>query len=382
MLASKHTIYLTKKYQLNGDGSTPTNVFMFNENGRKLQAKWIRKTIDMNAGSFVILDHNNTILHEAERGLTKRNYYIEAIDFSDMKDKLSINPFDLVKDTSEIHFMFFNILHAVWDNADPDITAMSNLIDAFASCTYSMFKDRKDKLNMDTMKKMVYSVRANCQTDNGTVMLSDAIFAGMKDQNSMPCKYYAQFKRAAGERVDEIAEKVAQVFDRLNENDMEMMSVTDESLLNVFNFKTAVFVNVNSPEEEHSAKIMITLLNYFIQRLASHQQVLFVLDDLDAKYNFASLPHWMKEAPEYDASFIVINNDLSEFKATPMLEKYFKNLQKQVGASILVHHDDNAIKYAEELPMNRDDMNEFMDQEFIATVLIPTQGISDQDELF
>ena len=25
---------------------------------------------------------------------------------------------------------------------------------------------------------------------------------------------------------------------------------------------------------------------------------------------------------------IVINNDLSEFKATPMLEKYFRNLQK------------------------------------------------------
>lgn len=380
-MASKHTIYLTKAHQLNGDENTPTNVFVFNENGKKLQAKWLRKTIDVNSGSFVILDHNNTILNEVERGLVKRNYYIEKIDFSNMTNGLSINPFDLVKDTSEIHFMFFNILHAMWENSDPDLTAMSNLLDAFASCVFFMFSSKKDKLNMNTMKTMVHSVRANCQTDNGVVRLSDAIFAGIKDQDSMPCKYYAQFKRAAGERVDEIAEKVAILFDMFNENDMEMMSVTDESLLNAFNFKTAVFVNVNNESEEHSAKIMVTLLNYFIQRIAIHQHVLFVIDDLDAKYGFASLPYWMKEAPDYDASFIVFNNDLSEFKSTPILEKYFRNLQKTVGASVLIHHNDVAIKCETDAPLDSDSINELIEQEYLATVLIPSQQVNDQDEL-
>ena len=382
MLASKHTIYLTKNHTLTESENASSNVFMFNENGPALQAQWVRKNIELNDGCFVILDHKKAIAREAERGLLKRNYYIEEVNLSDMKNGISVNPFDLVRDTSEIHFMFINFLYAMWDNADQDITAMSNLMDAFASCIFFMFSEQKDKMNMETMRKMVYSVRATCQTENGIVPLSDAIFANIKDQDSMPCKYYAQFKRAAGERFHEVAEKVAKVFDMFTDSDMEMMSVTDESLVDSFNFKTAVFVNVEREEEEHSAKLLIVLLNYFIQRVANHAKVMFVLDGLDAKNTLVSLPHWMKESAEHDMSFVVINDDLTEFKAQPRSEKFFRNLQKTVVASVLVHHNDVAVKFANRLPTNDEEMSELMEQEYIANVLIPAEGISEQDELF
>lgn len=369
MDANKHNIYLTKNHTLQGSANPSANVFMFNENGPLLQAKWVKKTIESNDGCFVILDHKNIILNEVEKGLVSRNYYIEKINFADMHDGVSINPFDLVTNTSEIHFMFLNLLYAMWDNTDPDIAAMSNLIDAFASCTYFMFQHQKAKLNMQTMRKMVYSVRANCQTEDGIVPMSDAIFGGINDQESMPCKYYAQFKRAAGERHAEIAEKVAQVFDMFSENDMEMMNKTDVSLIDSFNFKTAFFLNVERSNEEHSAKLMTILLNYFVQRKASSSKVMFVIDNLDARRGLISLPHWLKEAPEYNISFIVMNDNLAEFTATPRAEKYFRNLQQVVSASVLVHRNEDA-------NVDNEDLN------CVVRVLVPSEGTSEMDELF
>jgi hypothetical protein len=382
MLASKHSIYLSKNYQLDGATTPSTNVFMFNENGPTVYAKWVKKNVDLNNGCFVIMDHKQAIMKEVEKSLKKRNYYIENINFSDADDEIKINPFDLVKDTSEIHFMFLNFLYAMWDNTDPDITAMSNLIDAFASCVFFMFANQKDKMNMTTLRKMVYSVRANCQTPDGVIPMSDAIFTGIKDQESMPCKYYAQFKKAAGERQDEVAEKLAKVFDMFTENDIRMMSKTDPNLEDSLRFKTAIFVNIDKAEEEHSAKIMTVLLNYFVQHTAQHAHVLFVIDDLDAKHTLISLPHWMKEASDHDMSYLVINENLAEFKATPRAEKFFRNLQKTVEASILVHRNDAVIKFANELPTTYDDMDEMMENECVATVIIPSAEISENDELF
>lgn len=382
MIASKHTIYLTKNYELSGENHELTNVFVFNENGSKVQAKWIQKNLEANKGSFVILDHKDAIYSTVEKSLIKKNYFIDKIDFSNIGDGIKVNPFDLVSDTSEIHFMFLNFLYSMWDNTDPDLPAMSNLVDAFASCMFFMFEHQKEKLNMVTLKKMVDSVRANCQTDDGVVPMSDAIFAGIKDQDSMPCKYYAQFKKATRERSAEVAEKVATVFDSLTETDFQMMAETDESLTESFAFKTAIFVNVNNEEQEHSAKLMITLLNYFVQKIDSHPSVLFILDELDAKYGMVSLPYWMKEAHEYNMSFIVIGNDLAGFKENPRAEKFFRNFQKAVGASVLIHHNEVAKKFENELPTTDDDIGLLMDGDYIATVLIPSDDVSDQDELF
>jgi hypothetical protein len=160
-----------------------------------------------------------------------------------------------------------------------------------------------------------------------------------------------------------------------------MMESTDESLADSFDFKTAVFVNVNNTEEEHSSKLLMILLNYFVQRITNHSHVLFILDSLDTQFGLISLPYWMKEAAEYNMSFLVINDDLASFQANRRVEKFFRNLQKSVAASVLVHHNDAAIRFANELPTTGDELNDFIEQDCIATVLIPSQDISEQDEL-
>ena len=383
MEASKHIIYLTKNHSLPIIEKANSNIFMFNENGQTVQAKWLKKTIEQFNGCFVIMDHNNAILHETSKALMKRNYFIEEMDLSNPHDGIKINPFHLVTNTSEIHFMFLNILYAMWDNQDPDIAAMSNLIDAFASCVFFMFNNNKEKLNMYALRKMIYSVRATLNTENGPVPMSDAIFDGIKDQESMPCKYYAQFKKAAGERQGEIAEKVAQVFDKFTDADMVMMSETDSYLTDELNSKTALFLNVNKEADEHTAKIAFILLNYFVQHIQSHQHALFVVDKLNDTNNMLiSLPYWMKEANEHDMSFIVISNDLSCFMSNPRAEKYFRSIQKESAAYVIVNQNTTAQKYASDLPMTDEEMMEFTNQEILAIIQIPGLNISEKDLLF
>ena len=379
MLASKHKIYLTKNYRLE-NSEIPTNVFLFNENGPHVQSQWIKKNIDCNDGTFIVLDHDNNILKAVEKRLYKRNYYTDVIDFNDPEKLIHINPFDLVTNTSEIHFMFLNMLYIMWDNDDPDLPAMSNLIDAFASCVFSMFATDKTKMTMATLKKMISSVRATMQTPDGPVMLSDAIFAKIQDQESMPCKYYAQFNKATGDRKQRVAEKVAILFDSFTDMDLAMMSETDESLSDEIGFKTAMFINVDDERHEHSAKLLLTLMNYFVQTLESHQKTMFILDKLDSENLMVSLPYWLKEAPDNDMSFIICCNNLASFKIKNESERFFKNLQKNLSASVLIHHKDKNTK-KDVLPTSSDTMNDYLDDEYIATVLVG-EDIKDQDVLF
>ena len=374
MVASKHTIYLTRNHRLVGNGDSPTNAFLFNTHGPLVRACWVSKNIELNEGSFIVLDHKKTIFKMVEKSLLERNYYVESVDFGTEMDTCCVNPFDLVHDTSEIHFMFLNFLHVMWDNADPDIAAMSNLIDAFASCLYFMFINQREKMNMRALQKMVYSCRSKCQTDDGESILTDAIFAGLKDQESMPCKYYAQFKRAAGERYEEVAEKLAKVFDMFTERDLQMMDATDWDLADSLRFKTAVFVNVNREEEEHSAKLLLILLNYLIQQAEKHGNVLFILDNMSANYSFASLPYWMKEASKYSMSFLLICDDVAKFASSPRTERYFKHLQDAFSASVLT-------KFNAETKATSGDMDK-MKEECVATVIIPSNTINEQDVLF
>ena len=381
MSANKHTIYLTKKHKLIYNNENPSNVLMFSENGRVLTSKWLKKTLEEKDGAFIIMDHNNAILKETEKCLKERSYYIEKIGFINNRNDIRINPFDLVQDTSEIHYMFLSFLYAMWDNTDNDIPAMSNLIDAFASCVFFMFANQTEKRNMETLKKMIYSVRATCKTPDGVVCLSDAIFAGIKDQESMPCKYYAQFKKAAGDRQEEIGEKVARVFDMLTESDIQMMMTTDDSLADSFNFKTAIFINSNNSGEEYSAKIMFILLNYFIQKIDSHEQVLYVIDNLTPNKTIINLPYWMKTANQYNSQYIVCCDDLSGFKESPRTEKFFKKVRDTAYSSVLIHKND----------MDFDDINNWNDSDhinplesydFAAMVIIPSENINELDRLF
>jgi hypothetical protein len=382
MLASKHTIYLTRDYQIVGTAGKNLNTFLFNENGLPVQLEWIKKNIETNEGNFIVLDHKKRIQKSVEKKLISKNYCIESIDLSDTECGFKINPFDLVHDTSEIHFMFLSFLYALWDNSDPDITAMSNLIDAFASCVFFMFSDQKEKLNMRTLKKVVNSVRATCQTENGPIPMSDAIFAGIRDQESMPCKYYAQFKKAANDRWEEVANKVAKVFDMFTENDLLIMEETDRSLEELFRFKTAIFINVENDAQEASAKLLLTLFNYFVQNIEDRHCVMFVIDSLDAHNTMINLPYWMKEAESHNMSFIVMCNDLARFRENKRAERFFNNLKKSISASVLIHFNESAANRDDNLPTTNDEMDIFIDEEYVATVLIPSKNICDQDVVF
>ena len=217
---------------------------------------------------------------------------------------------------------------------------------------------------MRALKKMVHSIRATCQTDDGTVILSDAIFSQIDDQESMPCKYYAQFQNAAGERKAEVAEKLAKLFDLFTEEDLEMMNQTDDELETALDFKTAIFINVSNPAEEYKAKLLITLLNYFIQRVEEHPKTFFVLDAIKPNYMIISLPHWIKKSDKYNMSFLVCSNELASFQETKEAERFFKNLKKNTTAFIFTHADNN------------------YEDEQIATILIPEEELNEQDELF
>ena len=374
MAANKRTIYLTQNHRLEESLDTSANTFLFNAHGPIVGAHWASKNIDLNACGFVILDHKNAILNLTEKSLLERNYYIEKVDFGVDAECSYVNPFDLVHDTSEIHFMFLNFLHAMWDNADPDIAAMSNLIDAFASCLYFMFINQRDKMNMRTLQKMVYSCRSKCNVGDEETILTDAIFAGLDDQDSMPCKYYAQFKKAAGERYQEVAEKLAVMFDMFTERDFQMMDTTDWELADSMRFKTAVFVNVDNEAEEHSARLAIIMLNYLVQQTQRRERVMFILDSMNANYSFASLPYWMKEACNYQMGFLLICDDVAKFASSVKTERYFRRLRDAFCASVLTNVDDQKIETQHDFDLRG--------KGCVATVLVPSQNINERDVLF
>lgn len=369
MTANKHMVFLSNNYQLISDQTENTNTFVFHESGPAVFAKWASKTINRNNGCFIVKDYNNAILEQCERDLQKRNYYIDKVNMS--SPNIHINPFDISNNSSEIHYLFFNLLNTMWDNTDADIPIMSNLIDAFASCVFSMFEQKKEKRTMSTLKKMVLSVRSTCQTADGSVSLADAIFAGIKDQESMPCKYFAQFKKAAGERVEEVEEKVATFFEMFTKEQIEMMDSTDEDIETSLRFKTAIFLNVvKSEEDEKTGNLLMILLNYYCQRIGTSSHVFFILDNLSANKGIISLPHWVQEANSSNITYLIGCNNLKQFQQNKRTEKYLNNLKKSVGAYLFVHLDKTSTN------------DEFIpyDREITTTVLIPSEKINVEDE--
>ena len=374
-------IYLTKNNNFIPTVSNP-NVFVYNENGLKNNAKWIKKNIEQNDCNYVIYDHNSCIYSVAKKYLLEQDYYIENITFKE-KVNISINPFDCIRDISDIHFMFLSFLHILWDENDDDIAAMSNLVDAFANCVYTMFANQPEKLTMATLKKMVYSVRAVCAGENGTVSMIDAIFANIKDHESMAFKYYNQFLLASGDRKDEVAEKLAQAFDNLTDIEVEMMSKTDQSVITSFKpkFKTAFFLNASNEKEEQSSKLLLTMLNYCMQKTQTDNRVLFIIDNLQAKNKLISLPQWLQNATDYGANYIIFSDDLAKFKEDEIKTQYFRNIQQSIGASVLIHRNESVIKYQNKLPATQEEMCEYAAIQQLATVIIG-ETVSKDDVLF
>ena len=361
-----HKFYLTKNIQPEVDGMK--NVLFFNDNNIHSRAKWIAKNIDAHNGSLIVLDHNCHILNNVQRNLQKKNYYIETVDMRRPHETIHINPFDIVTNIAEIHFLFLNFLYAMWDNTDDDIPAMTNLIDALASLVFYMFKDTPQKRNMYAMKKMVSSLTSICNAEDGSKQrMTDAIFANFKDQDAMPCKYYTQYKRFANDREDVVANKVVELFSMFTENELEMMSKTDAFLKDSFEFKTAVFLNVNKETEEKTSRLILILLNAYIQTFESNElPILFVFDNLNAQHVYVSLPQWMLDANQQNIGYLVVCDNMTQFTQTDNLKKYFENIKNSVCASVLAHHNEN-ISTNNNLPSTFSEMNAV--EEIVATVL-------------
>lgn len=374
-------IYLTKNHNFTPTESNP-NVFVYNENGLKNNAKWIKKNIEQNDCNYVIFDHNSTIYSATKNYLNQQGYYVENLTFND-KFNISINPFDCIRDVSDIHFMFLSFLHILWDENDEDIAAMSNLLDAFASCVYTMFIDQPEKLTMTTLKKMVYSTRAICADNDNPVSMVDAIFNNIRDKESMPYKYYTQFIMAAGHDKEKIEEKLACAFDNLTDAEAKMMSSTDPSVITSFKpqFKTVFFLNPSNAKEEQSAKLLLTLLNYCLQKNQTENRVIFVIDNLQATNKLISLPEWLYRATDIGANYIIFSDDLAKFREDEVKTQYFRNIQKSIGASVLIHRNDLVIKYQNALPATQEEMAEYSSIEQLATVIIG-DGLGQDDLLF
>ena len=158
------------------------------------------------------------------------------------------------------------------------------------------------------------------------------------------------------------------------------MEETDIQLHDTFNFKTAIFINVENERQEASAKILLTMLNYLIQKSTNRKHVLFVIDKLDSNRNLISLPYWMKEGEQYDVSYIVACDDLASFSNNPRAERFFRNFKKAATACVLVHQNEDLAK-RNSMETSMDELDSLMGQYCIATVLIESEGVSEQDEL-
>ena len=362
-MSKYHHIQLSKNYKLDREDGQPTNVLIFNETNREATIEWIKRAIEQNDGSFVVLDHNNEIYNATSDKLSKRNYYIENIEAGQSNAEISINPFDLATDLEKSHAIFSEIIHTMWDNDDKDIYIMSNLVDAFVSCMKLMFDTQPEKLTMTALKKMIGSLEATCVVNGESVPLSDAIFGNIKDQQSMPCKYYAMFKKAAGDREKEIANKVLSVFDQFTMFDINAMGSTDD-VAEQLNFKTAFFINANNEREDKSCRLVFFMLSQLIKKLQNPGNVLFVVDDLKSSNRMMSLPSIIENAND-NTSFIITVNNIASFMETKEFENYFRSLNERLYASILIHKT------------NSDDVDDC-----IATIVIPTEEVSDQDTVF
>lgn len=380
----KHVIYLTRDHVLEQrpKGSKSLNTFVFNENGANITSSWTKKNIDNNQCSFIVLDQNNAIQNSCGQGLTQRNYFIESIDFGNIETALKINPFNLVKEPNELHFIMSNILHIRWDNNDPDINIMIHLIDAFASAVYLIFRENNAKQNMEVLVKMAQSIKCFVRVDEDKVPIYQALFENSKDPNWLPTRYYNKFIEETSERKEEVAQKVLEFFDDFSKAELNIMSITDASIVPTFNFKTAYFINFNNSSELIKAKTILFLLMTLIKQSSEDPNLLIIFSNLNSLMDIIDLPSWIKLASTKDIDFLLISNDLAEFKKSKKMESVFRTLQNNTIASVLIHKNPILAKYQNTMPTTEEEIEEYRSAECIATVIVPSDKIQEEDEVF
>ena len=74
-------------------------------------------------------------------------------------------------------------------------------------------------------------------------------------------------------------------------------------------------------------------------------------------------------------------NDLASFKKTAEAERFFQNLRKVTDASVLMHHNDDILRFENELPNSGEELAAYMKQNCLAQILIPRMEISVQEQV-
>lgn len=379
MPITKHYICLSKNHYIESTKDMSANTFVFNTHTKDFNADWLKRNMVKNDGVFIIQDTNNRLGLQISTVLDKKNYFIINQDWKNSSEGIRINPFDVVHDTSEIHFLFTNFLFALWDNDDPDIFIMANLIDAFASAVFYLFDKNKSKRTMSTLVKMAESVNAVCTKDGTIVPMYEALFQDNPNPNWIPQKYYSQFVAASGTRKDEIAHKVLQFFRLFTPEMIQMMNKTDESISASLFFKTAFLLNANNDEEKAFSKIMLSMLIMLSESTEGHAPIAVVIDDLDAKHLLLGLPKWMVNSTKTDMDYLLFCDNLAQFKQSEPREQYFKGLQKSMNATLMVHRNKKAEKAFKKL--SEEEQAEYHNTEYVATLVIPGQN-NEEDEVF
>lgn len=380
MATTKNHISLTKHKYIESTKEQSANVFVYNAHTSDFNSDWIKRLIAKNDSVFVIQDTDNIKYESLKTLLEKKNYFVTRINCSEPQESIRVNPFDLAHDTSEIHNIFNNFLYAFWDNNDPDIQAMSHMVDAFASTVYYVFINDKAKRNVSTLLKMINSMNARCVKDGKSVPIYEALFLDNPDPNWIPKKYYAQFLQAAGDQKDVVANKVKDFFNMIPESAIQMMNTTDESLSASLYFKTAIFINADSETDKAVANIVATLLMHTIESADKHTPVVFAMHDINADRLIPSLPKWIKTSVKNDVDFIVFCNNLNSFNKNEQTTQFLNEIKKNMDALLFVHNNSKAEK--EKAKLSEEEQATYHNIEYVATIRVKNAQSMEDDEVF
>lgn len=380
LIMSKRDIILSKNHQITGTKDESTNVFVYNSHSARFNVDWLVRNILINDGIFIIQDKDSVLSESVNRVLDKKNYFTINIDCATPSASLHINPFDFMQDTADIHLMFTNFLFALWDNADPDIKAMSYLIDAFASSVFYMFAKNKEKQNLRTMVNMAKSINAYCTINDKSVPMYEALFTDNPNPDWMPRKYYMQFAEAAGENKDAVANKVYQLLQSIPADMLSMCDSTDTTLAASLYFKTAFVINSNTEDEFKYSKIILALLISLVENTEMHAPALVVLSQLDGVNLQMGLPRWMQNGVKNNIDYIVFANELQSFLSSELSKQYLTNMKKYVRATMMIQRNKEVEKA--ESTLSDEELQTYHSSEYVATLNIPKQNISIDDEVF
>lgn len=377
---SRHDIILTKNHQLNGTKDTTTNTFVYNTHGARFNADWLVRNIVANDGLFVIQDTNSQLSEAAGRVLDRKNYYTVNIDCANPVQTIKLNPFSLVHNSADIHFLFTNILFSLWDNDDPDIKAMSYLIDAFASTVFYMYNTKKAKQTLRMVVNMTKAITSYCIINDKEIPMYEALFTDNPNPDWVPKKYFMQFVAAAGDRKEEIAMKVYKFFKSIPESILLVTDTTDESLSASLFFKTAFIINCTTDDEKAVSKIILTLLITLLENTDSAPKTLVVMSQLDSEHLIPGLPRWLQYSQKDNIDYIIFSDSLKEFENSELKAQYIQNIKQRIDTTMLVHKNAEATKAEQEL--SAEDLQMYHSTEYVATINIPSKELRVDDEVF